>query len=53
MYFSYIHQHKFPHEVMNLPKGERDMILAFAKYAIEKGDVNVQVKHFGKRKEDE
>ena len=29
------------------------MILAFAKYAIEKGDVNVQVKHFGKKKEDE
>ena len=38
---------------MNLPKGERDMILAFSKYAIENGDVSVQIKHFGGRKEKE
>lgn len=38
---------------MELPKGERDMILAFTKYAIEKGDVNVQVKNFGGKKEAE
>ena len=29
------------------------MILAFTKYAIENGDVSVQVKNFGKRKETE
>lgn len=29
------------------------MILAFTKYAIEKGEVNVQVRHFGGRKETE
>lgn len=38
---------------MNLPKGERDMIMAFTKYAIENGDVEVHVKHFGGRKETE
>lgn len=29
------------------------MILAFTKYAIENGDVSVQIKNFGKRKETE
>lgn len=38
---------------MNLPEGERKMILAFTKYAIEHGDVKVQVKNFGGRKETE
>ena len=38
---------------MNLPKGERDMILTFTKYAIENGDVSVRVKHVGGRKENE
>lgn len=38
---------------MNLPEGERDMVLAFSKYAIENGDVRIQVKNFGGRKEKE
>lgn len=38
---------------MNLPEGERNMVMAFTKYAIESGDVSVKVKHFGGRKEKE
>ena len=38
---------------MNLPQGERDMILAFTEYAIENGDVGVMIKNFGGRKEEE
>lgn len=53
LYFNYIHNNKFPHEIMELPQGERDMILAFTKYAIENGDVKVQVKNFVGRKETE
>lgn len=29
------------------------MVLAFSKYALENGDVSVQIKHFGGRKETE
>lgn len=53
LYFNYIHNHKFPHEILNLEKGERDMIFAFSKYAIENGDTRIQVKNFGGRKEKE
>ena len=52
MYFNYIHNHKYPHEIMNLPKGERDMILTFTKYAIENGDVSVQIKNFGRKEKE-
>lgn len=31
---------------MNLPQRERNMIMAFVKYAIENGDIPITVKNF-------
>lgn len=51
LYMSYIHFNRLPGEIMNLPKGERTMVLSFMEYAIEKGDIPVTVKNFAKKED--
>lgn len=46
LYFGLIHLKKTPGEIMSLPQQERNMIMAFVKYAIETGDIPITVKNF-------
>ena len=41
-----IHLKKLPHEIMELPQKERDMMLHFVKYAMDNGDIPITTKNF-------
>ena len=51
LYLNYIHFNRLPGEIMNLPKGERNLVLAFTEYAMEKGEIPVTVRNFAKKED--
>lgn len=51
LYLNFIHFKRLPGEIMNLPKGERNLVLAFTEYAIEHGEIPVTVRNFSKKED--